>query len=104
MVNNLVQQKFNLESAEETSAVFETLSMATATSREYMNQHGAEHESMADELKEELAQQEEDRARVNDIFVQDDGDNEELLRELEALSIAEKVGNDDARVLEEIQR
>jgi hypothetical protein len=33
MVNNLVKQKFTLEAAEDMSAVFETLSLATATSK-----------------------------------------------------------------------
>ena len=56
MVNELDKQKFTLEAAEETSAVFETLSLATATSKEAMRQ--CEDSMSMDELKNERAQQE----------------------------------------------
>ena len=48
MLNNLEKQKFTLEAAEETSSVFETLSMATATSKQYLK--GVNNESLLEEL------------------------------------------------------
>ena len=40
MLNELEKQKFNLEAADETSAVFETLSIATAASRDLLKGEG----------------------------------------------------------------
>ena len=55
MLNNLAKQKFTLETAEDTSAVFETLSLATATNRELLSAQGSDaNESFAEELKSEL--------------------------------------------------
>jgi len=56
MLTNLEKQKFTLEAAEDTSTVFETLSLATATTNEYLKQHGSDSGSLADDLKSELAQ------------------------------------------------
>ena len=89
MVNNLVKQKFTLEAAEDTSAVFETLSLATATSKNYLK--GTDHESMVEELKNDLAEVEAERAKMDSFFAQgNEGEDEDLLRELNELSLNEK--------------
>ena len=104
MLNNLAKQKFTLETAEDTSAVFDTLSLATATNKELMTAHGSENESFAEELKSELDKQEEDRAKLDSLFAQDSAVDEDLLRELDRLSISERVEGDQQRVREEMER
>ena len=106
MLANLDKQKFTLEAAEETSVVFETLSLATATTSEYLSQHSSEqHNSFAEEIRNEMAQQEENRAGLDNLFAQGAGtiDEDELLRELENLSLCEESGQHQ-KVLDEIQR
>ena len=105
MLNNLVQQKFTLESAEETSSVFETLSLATATSKEVLK-IGEGDTSLAEDLKNEMAQQKKEREQLDSLFDNNVGgeDEAELLQELERLSIAERNGGDEMAIMEEMQR
>ena len=78
MLNNLIQQKFTLEAAEETTDVYETLTLASSTNKELLS-----NESFSvEEMKSEMDQQERDRAALNDLFTQHaagEGDNEEEL-------------------------
>lgn len=102
MLNKLFEQKFTLEAAEETSEVFETLSMATATSKEYLR--NANNESMVDELKNDLAEQEEEMQKMNSFFASANADESDLLQELESLSLNEKPADERERILAEMQR
>lgn len=103
MLNKLFEQKFNLEAAEETSEVFETLSMATATSKEYLK--NSNNESMVDELKNDLAEQEEEMSKMSSFFASAANEDEsELLKELENLSLEEKPVAERERILAEMQR
>ena len=54
MLNNLIQQKFTLEAAEETTDVYETLTLASSTNKELLS-----NESFSvEEMKSEMDQQE----------------------------------------------
>ena len=75
MLNNLIQQRFTLEAAEETADVFETLTLATATNKEMMRNN--EESFCADELKSEIDQQERDRTALNQLFTSQAGGEEE---------------------------
>ena len=103
MLNNLVQQKFTLESADETSSVFETLSLATATSKEVLKISEGDT-SLAEDLKNEMAQQKREREQLDSLFDNNAGgeDEAELLQELERLSIAERNGGDEMAIMEEM--
>jgi len=58
LLTNLEQQKFTLEAAEENSVIFETLSLATATSKEFLQQNGGSEQTSfcAEEMRNEMAQ------------------------------------------------
>lgn len=66
MLNNLIQQKFTLEAAEETAEVFETLSLATQTNKALLS--NCEESFDIDELKSQISEQENRRADLNDLF------------------------------------
>ena len=55
MLNNLIQQQFTLEAAEETADVFETLSLATATNREILS-NNEENSFSVEEIKSDMDQ------------------------------------------------
>ena len=57
MVNNLIQQKINLEAAEETSSLFQTLSLATSTNKQLLSANGSDLDTTLEEYKSDLAEQ-----------------------------------------------
>ena len=96
------QQKFTLEAAEENSEVFETLTLATATSKELLSTQLSSESSFSVDLKNEMASAMEDRAKVENLFAEgatglNDFNEEELLHELSNLSLEENA-NEEARI------
>ena len=57
MFNNLIQQKINLEAAEETSSLFQTLSLATMTNKQLLSANGSDLDTTLEEYKSDLAEQ-----------------------------------------------
>ena len=109
MLNELEKQKLTLEAAEDTSAVFETLSLATATSKEAIRQ-GVGDSMSIEELKDDQARVESELEQIDQLFHQDGSSetDQELLRQLEELSLqeadAEGVNADQDRLREQLQR
>lgn len=76
--------------------------MATATSKEYLK--NSNNESLAEELKNELAEQEEEMQKVNQFFTTASEDDSDLLRQLDELSLNEKPQDERERILAEMQK
>jgi phage shock protein A len=85
------QQMLTLEATENTSTIFETLSVASTATKQQQQAFG--DDSSMDDIINDMAEAKEELERVNQLFINEavsTQDDQELLRELEKLSLEEK--------------